>query len=159
MVRRFGTLCIKGLRLFTEVWLSWITENKDILSANNLALEEILQRDHLYKLKTIMDQEWYLMVLRQWILFMWRLDHWELHVIFSRLKICAKVWQNSLMLSFELIGKLYHGAKLRQMPSRCRRKYPKPHDLCQNICRSRVWWTPSDLWKSHLVENLNGLTR
>ena len=27
-------------RLFAEVWLSWITKNKDILSATNLALAE-----------------------------------------------------------------------------------------------------------------------
>ena len=28
------------LRLFSEVWLSWITENKDVSSANNLAFVE-----------------------------------------------------------------------------------------------------------------------
>ena len=37
-------------------------ENKDVSSANNLAFEKVLQRDHLYRLKTIMDQEWNLEV-------------------------------------------------------------------------------------------------
>ena len=31
-------------------------ENKDVPSANNSALVEVLQRDHLYRLKTKMDQ-------------------------------------------------------------------------------------------------------
>ena len=83
-----------------------------------------------------MDQKWNFKVLQQWYLSTWKLDDWELPVVFSCLKSHARALVNSLIFRFELIWKLYHWAKLCQMLLRCQRKQPWPHDLHQKIYKS-----------------------
>ena len=83
-----------------------------------------------------MDSDWNLEVVQQWYLSMWKIDHWEPLVVFSRLKSHVRALVSSLIFRFELIWKLYHQAKHCQMLLRCQRKQSWPHDLRQKIYKS-----------------------
>ena len=98
---------------FVELWLSWTTENKDVLSGNNLlALVESPSERSFIHIQNNNDPRMKPWVIPAVTFFHVEIDLWKLHFVFSRLKGRVKCWINSLIFRFELIWKLYHCATL-----------------------------------------------